>query len=408
VNPRITCSALVFALVTAEPTSAKELTTVELVRFARPSVVRIEVIGTVLETRDDKTVEIDTGVSGTGFIIDAAGYVLTNAHVVSATEGRWQAAPKIYITFAGLESIPQPGAVVGVDELSDLAVVKIALGAKDSPEMKILSDEKCTVDGRLIPLRFAQRPVEVGEDVVAIGFARGLDGAPTVTKGIVSAYPRSFLGGSVSDLIQMDAIINHGNSGGPLLNSKGEVVGVNTYGYPSAAWASSRGREHVLELDVTQGIFYARSSQTAGPFARMLMEHGRVRRADLGIRSLTLSRTDVMRHGLTTLGAIVIAVGKGTPATDAGLRVGDIIHSLAIIEKTDPEGELGKSWRILSEGDLHNALAFVTPGQSVRLLIRRPSRASIDSYAADGILSDADRGKAMMSSETRAVIVRTK
>src|SRR5271170_2198033 len=191
---RIVCAALLLGPVVAGCAPAKELTTVELVRRARPSIVRIEVSGTVVTTGEGKTHEVDTGVSGTGFIIDADGFILTNAHVVSATEGHWKAPPKIRVTLAGLEAISQPAELVGVDELADLAVVKISLSACNGQTMKILSDEKCTADGRLIPLRFACHPVEVGEDVVAIGFARGLDGAPTVTKGIVSAYPRSFLG----------------------------------------------------------------------------------------------------------------------------------------------------------------------------------------------------------------------
>jgi hypothetical protein len=183
---------------------------------------------------------------------------------------------------------------------------------------------------------------------------------------------------------------------------------VNTFGYPSVGKTLTAGSEQVLELDLTQGIFYARASVTAAPFAKMLIEQGQVRRAALGIQSLTVSRTDVVQHGLTTLGAIVVTVGKGSPAENADLRVGDIIHTLAIVDKTEPRVKTARSWRILSEGDLDNALAFVTPGKPVQLRFSRPSRESIESYESDGVLSDADRSKALMGSELQAVIVQTK
>ena len=143
--------------------------------------------------------------------------------------------------------------------------------------------------GLLKPLKFARADrIEVGEDVFAVGFAHALAGEPTVTKGIVSAVGRSFSdpGVEAGDLIQTDTAINHGNSGGPLMNMAGEVVGVNTYtmAHPDDAQ--------------TQGMFLARSSGTAARFVQAIIQDGRVTRGNLGakVETVGIVRARARRH----------------------------------------------------------------------------------------------------------------
>ena len=132
--------------------------------------------------------------------------------------------------------------------------------------------------------------IRVGDDVVAIGYARDLRGRPTVTRGIISATRRTEpTTGSeralFADLIQTDASINHGNSGGPLLNMRGEVLGVNTYEFPPEVAKDDKGN---VSVDVTHGIFFTRSSRTAKPFVEQIVRSGKVARLDLGCPMATL------------------------------------------------------------------------------------------------------------------------
>lgn len=151
--------------------------------------------------------------AGSGIILTADGEVLTNAHVV-------EGASSIKVTVNG-ESQAREATLIGVDASTDLALLKIT-GASDLPTATI---------GK-------SADVSVGDDVVAIGNALALEGSPTVTKGIVSALDRSLdtSSGVMTDLIQTDASISSGNSGGPLVNAAGQVIGINT-----AVAASSQG-----------------------------------------------------------------------------------------------------------------------------------------------------------------------
>ena len=198
------------------------------------SVVAIE---TTVQTRRGPFVAEGEG-AGTGIVLDDAGHVLTNAHVVNG-------ATQVGVTLAG-DRTARSAAVVGTDPGNDIAVLLV-----DDAE-------------GLVPATFSDRGVQVGDDVVAIGNALALEGGPTVTEGIVSALDRSISTerGSLTGLIQTDAAISSGNSGGPLVDAYGEVVGVNT------AVASSGGGVEA------SNIGFVISIDRALEIARQLIEQG--------------------------------------------------------------------------------------------------------------------------------------
>ncbi|MBM3946670.1 MAG: trypsin-like serine protease, partial [SAR202 cluster bacterium] len=182
-----------------QPSSAvtAPLSTVQLVKLLRPSVVHVQTEMAAGVDFPGRAVP-QTGV-GTGSIIDAQGHIVTNSHVVEGARR---------ITVALEDGRAFTARLVGADPFTDLAVIKIDAQGLTPAE---LGDSDA---------------LEVGEDVVAIGFALDLEGGPTVTKGVVSALDRTV--GDLDGLIQTDTDINPGNSGGPLVNLRGEVVGVNT------------------------------------------------------------------------------------------------------------------------------------------------------------------------------------
>ena len=300
----------------------------QLVAAVRPSVVRIRAGGQ--QTGTFGSVQRNEG-TGTGFIIDADGHIVTNNHVV--TLGTTQAASQLEVDLWDGRTVQ--GRLVGRDERTDLAVIKIDAD-------------------RLTPVRFADTSrIEVGEEVLAIGFALDLGANPTVTKGVISAKDRVIdetlnAGGraypiSISGAIQTDAAINPGNSGGPLVNMRGEVVGVNTAGLVGA------GGQPV------QGIFFAVSAHVAEPIARALVETGRVERGYLGVEVVSVTREMAIAQGLrVNEGAGLRRVDSGTPADKAGLRTGDIITKIG-------------DHTIRNSGDITNALATYRPGQKVKV-----------------------------------------
>ncbi len=223
---------------------------------------------------------------GTGMIIDAQGFILTNNHVVGG-------ASKVQVLLA--DGSKYAARVVGTDPKTDLAVVKID-AKKTLPHLKFGNSDT----------------VEVGEWVVAIGHPRGLD--ETVTTGIISAKHRRGITdpSGYQDFLQTDAAINPGNSGGPLLNLRGEVVGVN------AAIASSSGG--------FEGIGFAIPSNMAVYISRELITKGKVERGWLGVSVQDLSYELSKTMGIEgTRGALVSEVIKGSPADKAGLKQGDVV-----------------------------------------------------------------------------------
>lgn len=232
---------------------------------------------------------------GSGVIIDERGYILTNNHVIDDAE-------RLKVTLPDGRVLR--GKVAGMDETTDLAVVKVE------------SDE---------PLPVAQlgdsASLKAGQIVIAIGNPFGLTGGPTVTAGIVSSLNRSIQARSgVLDLVQTDAAINPGNSGGPLINTKGEVVAINTANMPYA-----------------QGIGFAVPVNTAKEILKELVEKGKVSRPWIGIASVKVTAQVARYYGLPAReGALVAGVEPYSPADDAGLRRGDVIEEIDGSRVEDP------------------------------------------------------------------------
>ncbi len=224
---------------------------------------------------------------GSGFIIDAdKGYIVTNAHVIKDAE-------EVRVTFS--DDTTQEAEVIGRDEKMDLAVLKVDM------------------DKNRVAVPFGDSDVlRVGDWVMAIGNPFGLGG--TVTAGIVSARQRDIHAGPYDDFIQTDASINSGNSGGPMFNLSGEVIGINT-----AIFSPSGG---------SVGIGFAIPSALAKPVINQLIEFGHTRRGWLGVRIQSVTEEISENLGLEEVrGALVASVTPDSPAIDAGLEPGDVILS---------------------------------------------------------------------------------
>jgi len=247
------------------------------VRKIRPAVVHIGV------ERDGAPAG-----SGSGFVITPDGFVLTNSHVVSKATSFRVSLPDGRVTTAR---------AVGDDPDCDLAVIQIAAPVE---EWCVLGDS---------------RDVEVGQVAIAIGSPYGFQ--HTVTSGIVSALGRSMrsqAGRLIDDVIQTDAALNPGNSGGPLVNSRGEVIGVNT-----------------AVILPAQGICFAIGANTARLIAGWLIAEGRVPRARIGVagENVPISRRYVRYFGLEQeRGVRAVQIEKNSPARTAGLQEGDLIIGL--------------------------------------------------------------------------------
>jgi S1-C subfamily serine protease len=259
--------------------------------------------------------------AGTGVILTAAGEVLTNAHVV-------EGATAVRVTLAG-ESQARSAEVVGTDPTADLALLRIT-GASGLRAAELGTSAA----------------VAVGDDVVAIGNALALRGGPTVTRGIVSALDRSLDTDTdtITGLIQTDASISSGNSGGPLVNAKGQVIGINT-----AVAASGGGTS-------AENIGFAIAIDQAMPVVERLRNHQPAASAGyLGIQSA--DPTDGSR------GATVMAVETGSPAAGAGLKVGDLITQIGD-KSVDGAAALASAVRSHKPGD-KVAVHLVRDGKSL-------------------------------------------
>ena len=224
--------------------------------------------------------------AGTGVVLSADGEVLTNAHVVDG-------AATIHVTLAG-EATSRRATLVGADPGADLALLRIE-GREGLPVAELGSSST----------------VAVGDDVVAIGNALALRGGPTVTRGIVSALGRSLEteGATMTGLLQTDASISSGNSGGPLVNAAGEVIGINTAVASSGAGAAA------------ENIGFAIAVDQALPILERLRDGSDA--ADPGFLGVAL---DDPSDG--SRGATVATLAAGGPADDAGLRVGDLVTAV--------------------------------------------------------------------------------
>jgi serine protease Do len=305
---------------------------------------------------------------GSGVIISEDGYIVTNNHVVDG-------ADKIVVNLVG-DKKEYEAELVGKDAKSDLAVIKIDKDAL--PAVKFFDSDK----------------VKVGDVVFALGNPFGLN--ETITQGIVSATGRSGVGiVEYEDFIQTDASINPGNSGGALVNSKGDLIGIN-----SAILSKSGGNV---------GIGFAIPSNMVTSIAKQLIISGKFSRAYLGVNISDVSE-DMSKFYNDNFGALVTGVEEGTPAADAGLLRGDLI--VAVNEK-----------EISSASELKNTIGTFAPNTEVTIKFLRNKKlkkayvklGSLEDVAPGGSveykgleLKDIDaqtRGKLMLSSEVKGVII---
>jgi S1-C subfamily serine protease len=286
-----------------------------------PSVVNIEVHQSAGRTRSGEPRERHGG--GSGFIFTPDGLILTNSHVVHD-------AARIVVAMTDGRRIP--ASLIGDDPASDLAVIRLEQPQFDEPGLVAAE------------LGDSQR-LRVGQIVIAIGAPYGFQS--TVTAGVVSALGRSlrsYSGRLIDDVIQTDASLNPGNSGGPLVDSAGRVVGVNT-----------------ATILPAQGICFAIGINTAKFVASRLLRDGRIRRSYIGLSGQTVPvhRRVVRFYDLPNeTGALVLSVEESSPAKRAGLREGDIIVAL--------EGQ-----PVAGVDDLHRLLTDLRVGVSCGLTVLR-------------------------------------
>ena len=330
-RPRATSPA-----VTASAEGRADSTPEEVYRRDAPGVVVItdtqtEVIPPTFFTPEQKQ---QVGALGSGFVIDRKGDVVTNDHVVQGSTG-------IRVGFDG--GATYAAKLVGADPSTDVAVVRVQAPASV-----------------LHPLTFEGSTLLPGDSVYAIGNPFGLD--RTMTAGIVSAVGRDIdapNGLAIPNAIQTDAPINHGNSGGPLLDRAGRVVGVN---------AQIEGGT----VDANVGVGFAISTATARRVASQLIATGRAQHAWLGVRVATIdpSWTKLLR-GLAPHGVAITRVVKGSPAADAGLRAATrtvTVNGADVpIGGDSITGVEGKP--IFTASQLADAVAIRKPGEHVRLQV---------------------------------------
>ena len=253
---------------------------------------------------------------GSGFIVSADGTILTNAHVV-------QDAKEVTVKLTDRREYKAK--VLGSDPQTDVAVLKI--DAKNLPVVKVGDVNQ----------------LQVGEWVLAIGSPYGLEN--TATAGIVSAKGRSLPDDTSVPFIQTDVAVNPGNSGGPLFNDRGEVVGINSQIY------SRTGGFQGLSFSIPIDVAYKIKDQ--------ILEHGKVQHARLGVTVQEVNQDLANSFKLDTpSGALVSSVEKGSAADKAGLQPGDVVRKID-----------GKT--IVSSGDLASTITLATPGEKIKLDVWR-------------------------------------
>src|SRR4051794_228157 len=275
--------------------------------------------------------------TGSGFVIDKTGDILTNAHVVDG-------AVKVTVQFSDDKTVDAK--IVGRDTSTDLALLKVDPDGLDLAPLKLGS----------------AKDVQVGDPAIAIGNPFGL--SRTLTTGVISAKQRQIQapnGFKIDNVLQTDAPINPGNSGGPLLDAAGRVIGIN-----SQIETGGGGNGNV-------GIGFAVPIDTARKVPPQLKQHGSVQRAWLGVSSLTI---DGSLRGLdlpVRSGALVQTVEQGSPADKAGIKGGDISAQLANGTPIQLGGDIitevdGKA--VNTSDDLAAAIEGKSPGDAVTLTMR--------------------------------------
>jgi S1-C subfamily serine protease len=305
----------------SEPVSADSLSASEVYDRTSKAVVEISANG-----------GSQTRAQGSGFVYDTDGHIVTNQHVVAS-------ASSISVSF--WNGVELDAELVGTDPSTDLAVIRV-----DAPA------------GLLSPLRLADSSaVDVGDPVLAMGSPFGLEG--TITAGIVSALHREMTAPNnylITDTIQTDAAINHGNSGGPLLDRRGRVIGVNA--------------QIESESGGSDGVGFAIPSNTVRSITRQLISTGEVQHAYLGVRMESVED-----------GVAITTVLPDTPADDAGLRAATGVE-LVDGQQQPTGGDVIVEFdgqRVTSPPALQSAVDARRPGQTVSIVfLRDGNRRSVD------------------------------
>jgi serine protease Do len=280
---------------------------------------------------------------GSGFIVSSDGLVLTNAHVVKG-------ASEVVVKLTDRREFRAK--VLGADAKTDVAVLKI--DARNLPTVRLGST----------------RDLQVGEWVLAIGSPFGFENS--VTAGVVSAKGRSLPDDSLVPFIQTDVAVNPGNSGGPLFNARGEVVGIN-----SQIYSRSGGY---------QGVSFAIPIELAGKVKDQIVATGKVRHAQLGVAVQEVNQAFAESFNLDKPeGALVASVSKGSPAEKAGLQAGDVIRQV--------DGQ-----PIVASGDLTAWVGQAQPGQQAKLSVWRQGK-PVELTATLGDASDKAGSKQARNDE---------
>ncbi|MDN9634380.1 trypsin-like peptidase domain-containing protein [Clostridioides difficile] len=289
---------------------------------ATPSVVGITT--TSVDTSNMFAIPTETQGVGTGIIVDSNGYILTNSHVIS--DGQ---ATSVNVLFN--DGSTTSGKVVWFDQQLDLAIVKVDKAG-------------------LTPAEFADSDkVKVGDISIAIGNPLGLDFQKTVTQGIISGLDRTIQTEktNMTGLLQTDASINAGNSGGPLLNQKGQVIGINT-----------------AKASQAEGLGFAIPINTAKSIVEEVIKTGKYEKVTLGIKGTDVSNYEAATGTKlsTDKGVYVAEVISGSSAEKAGVKVGDIITKVG---DTD----------ITGMNDLNKKLYTFSKGASTKITVNRGGKA---------------------------------
>ena len=306
-------------------TTQIDTTITQAVQKVGPSVVTV--VGTLPGQMTFRGMSPSGTVSGSGVFISSQGYILTNNHVIAGTQGD--------LTIVLADGSQETAKIVGADQYSDIAVLKTT---GKVPAVATLGNSDV---------------LNPGETVIAIGSPLG-DFKNTVTVGVVSATGRSIDSGngySIDNLIQTDAAINQGNSGGPLVNLAGQVIAINTLIVRSSGSGT-----------VAEGLGFAIPINTASTVAQQLIQNGSITRPYLGISFQAVSPDIASAYNLPVQwGAYVTDVAASSPASQAGLQQGDIITSIGGVALDGTH-------------DYVNVLYNYKPGDKVVLVYNRNSK----------------------------------
>lgn len=322
---------------------------------------------------------------GSGFVIDAKnGYIITNNHVIRDADG-------VRVTFT--DEITVDAKIIGTDEKTDIAVLQV-----DTAELN------------LTQVPFGDSDIlRVGDWTLAIGNPFGLGGS--VTAGIVSARARDINSGPYDDYLQTDASINRGNSGGPLFNMRGEVIGINT-----AIFSPTGG---------SVGIGFSIPSSLAKPVINQIIKYGRTRRGWLGVRIQTVTEEIAESLGLNRpYGALVASVNDNGPAKESGLKAGDIVLSIngeeitemkmlpRIVAETDVGAEVNlKFWRDNQEQTTKVKIGELEQAEEDGLISGETASAKSEGFKIESVglglkpLSEDIRNEFGISPSTKGVFI---